>query len=63
VKKAADNAACQGYLLAGPQAAAMGAKCTATIPAGFTDDWATLVTQATNSNVCNQPGDNGQCNP
>ena len=63
VKKAADSAACQGYLLAGSQAAAMGAKCTSAIPPGFTDDWATLVTQAMNSNVCNQPGDNGQCNP
>ncbi|HEY6853500.1 MAG TPA: alpha/beta hydrolase domain-containing protein, partial [Gemmatimonadales bacterium] len=28
VKTAADNAACQGYLLAGPDAKAMGAKCT-----------------------------------
>jgi hypothetical protein len=52
VKVAADNAACRGYLLAGPQAAALGAKCTSpTIPAGFTDDWAALVTQATNSSV------------
>jgi hypothetical protein len=52
VKGAADNAACQGYLLAGPQAAAMGAKCTLpAIPAGFTDDWAKLVNQATASDV------------
>jgi len=64
VKAAANNAACQGYLLAGPAAAAMGAKCTrASIPAGFPDDWAALVTQAMNSNVCNQPGDGGKCNP
>ena len=63
VRAAADNAACQGYLLAGPAAAAMGAKCTKAIPAGFPDDWAALVTQAMNSNVCNQPGDNGKCNP
>ena len=64
VKAAANNAACQGYLLAGPAAAAMGAKCTmASIPAGFPDDWVALVTAATNSNVCNQPGDNGKCNP
>lgn len=41
----------------------MGAKCTGTIPAGFPDDWAGLVNQAINSNVCNQPGDNGKCNP
>jgi hypothetical protein len=52
VKAAADNAACQGYLLAGPDAAAMGAKCTLpAIPAGFTDDWAKLVNQATASTV------------
>jgi len=63
VKAAADNAACQGYLLAGPDAAAMGAKCTGPIPAGFPDDWATLVNQAMASNVCNQPGDGGKCNP
>jgi alpha/beta hydrolase family protein len=63
VKAAADNAACQGYLLAGPDAKAMGAKCTTSIPAGFPDDWAQLVTAAQNSNVCNQPGDNGKCNP
>ena len=63
VIKAADNAACQGYLLAGPAAAAMGAKCTSTIPAGFPDDWAALVTAATASNVCNQPTDGGRCNP
>src|SRR3954447_21623049 len=43
VRKAADNAACQGYLLAGTQAASMGAKCTGAVPAGFPDDWAVLV--------------------
>jgi hypothetical protein len=63
VKAAANNAACQGYLLAGPTAAAMGATCTAPIPPGFNDDWATLVNQAIASNVCNQPGDGGLCNP
>ena len=63
VKKAADNAACQGYLLAGPTAAAKGAKCTTTIPNGFPDDWDAVVTAATASNVCNQPGDAGKCNP
>ena len=51
VTAAANNAACKGYLLAGLQAAAMGATCTTTIPPGFTDDWAALVTQATNSSV------------
>jgi len=51
VVAAANNAACQGYLLAGPAAAAMGAKCTSTIPAGFPDDWAVLVNQAKDSNV------------
>jgi len=51
VRAAADNAACQGYLLAGPAAAAMGAKCTTAIPAGFPDDWAALVNAANASNV------------
>ena len=51
VKAAADNAACQGYLIAGPDAAAMGAKCTLpTLPKGFGDDWVQVVTQAMNSN-------------
>jgi len=63
VRAAANNAACQGYLLAGPAAAAMGARCATTIPAGFPDDWANLVNQAINSDVCNQPGDGGRCNP
>lgn len=54
VRRAADNAACQGYLLAGPAAAAQGAKCTGPIPAGFPDDWVALVQQARDSNVlCN----------
>ena len=53
VIKAANNAACQGYLLAGQQAVAMnmGATCTTTLPTGFQDDWAAVVTQAINSNV------------
>jgi len=51
VRKAADNAACQGYLLAGTQAASMGAKCTGAVPAGFPDDWAVLVQQAKDSDV------------
>ena len=51
VKKAADNAACQGYLNAGAQAALMGAKCTTQLPAGVVDDWAQLVNQAIASNV------------
>ena len=63
VKAAADNAACQGYLLAGAAAAAMGAKCTTAVPAGFPDDWAALVNAAIASNVCNQPGDGGKCAP
>ena len=64
MRAAADNAACQGYLLAGPAAAALGAKCTLPVlPAGFPDDWANLVNQAINSDVCNQPGDGGKCNP
>lgn len=63
VRAAADNAACQGYLLAGPAAAAMGAKCTTPLPSGVEDGWATLVNRAMASNVCNQPGDDGKCNP
>jgi hypothetical protein len=63
VRAAADKAACAGYLLAGPAAAAMGAKCTSDIPAGFPDDWVALVNAAIASNVCNQPGDGGKCNP
>jgi len=63
VTKAADNAACKGYLHAGAQAAAMGAKCTRELPPGVNDDWAILVNQAINSDVCNQPGDGGKCNP
>ena len=51
VKAAADNAACQGYLNAGPAAALMGAKCTTALPAGVADDWASLVNQAIASNV------------
>jgi hypothetical protein len=51
VRKAADNAACQGYLLAGTQAASMGAKCTGSVPTGFADDWAVLVQQARDSDV------------
>jgi hypothetical protein len=63
VKKAANDAACQGYLHAGPEAAKLGAKCTRALPPGVTDDWVLLVTAAMDSNVCNQPGDNGKCNP
>jgi hypothetical protein len=63
VRKAADNAACKGYLHAGAEAAALGAKCTRALPAGVNDDWALLVNQAIASDVCNQPGDGGKCNP
>ena len=65
VKKAADNAACKGYLLAGTEPATDGttAKCSGPIPAGFPNDWKALVDAAIASNVCNQPGDFGKCNP
>jgi hypothetical protein len=65
VKKAADDAACKGYLLVGSEAAQDGAlpKCPGTVPAGFPNDWKLLVDQAINSDVCNQPGDAGKCNP
>jgi hypothetical protein len=62
VKKAADNAACQGYLFAGATAASMGAKCTTALQPGVNDDWATQVNRAIASNVCNlKPADNGKC--
>jgi alpha/beta hydrolase family protein len=51
VKKAANNAACKGYLFAGPTAASMGAQCTTALPPGVADDWAILIQQAMNSNV------------
>jgi hypothetical protein len=51
VKAAADNAACQGYLNAGAQAATMGAKCTTALPAGVADDWVEVVNRAISSNV------------
>jgi hypothetical protein len=67
VKEAARNAACLGYLLAGPAALALDnkldPKCTMIIPTGFPDDFVNLVNAAEASNVCNQPGDNGKCNP
>src|SRR6266853_66990 len=65
VRAAADNAACQGYLLAGPEPATDGttAKCSGPVPAGFPNDWKVLMDAAIASNVCNQPGDGGKCNP
>jgi alpha/beta hydrolase family protein len=64
VRAAADNAACRDYLNAGPDAAKMGAKCAKpSLPPGVADDWVQGVTQAMASNVCNQPGDEGKCNP
>jgi hypothetical protein len=64
-KKAADNASCKGYLLTGSEAASDGTlpKCPGTVPAGFPNDWKVLVDAAIASNVCNQPGDGGKCNP
>jgi len=62
VTKAADNAACQGYLLAGPGTPQMHAKCTTTLPPGFADDWGALVQQAKDSDVlCNQFDAAGKC--
>ena len=65
VKKAADNASCKGYLLTGSEPASDGTlpKCPGAVPAGFPNDWKVLVDLAIASNVCNQPGDNGKCNP
>jgi len=64
VRKAADNATCKGYMNAGPAAKLMDAKCTSkSLPAGVADDWVQVVNQAIASDVCNQPGDGGKCNP
>jgi hypothetical protein len=63
VRAAADNAACKDYLNAGAAAAAMGGKCTKALAPGVADDWVQVVTRAMASNVCNQPGDGGKCNP
>src|SRR5688500_19195744 len=64
-KKAADAASCKGYLLTGAEAASDGTlpRCSGTVPAGFPNDWKVLVDAAIASNVCNQPGDGGKCNP
>lgn len=75
VKAAANNAACQGYLLVrhgvgeaatdGSTAPVKSPSCPAVqiAPAGFPNDWKALVDPAIASNVCNQAGDNGQCAP
>jgi hypothetical protein len=72
VKKAANNAACKGYLLTGPDKATDGTmppqkswhcRAVQTAPAGFPNDWKVLVDQAIASNVCNQTTDGGKCNP
>lgn len=51
VTAAANRAACEGYLAAGAAAAALGARCTTTLPPGVPDDWAVLVEQAIGSDV------------
>ncbi len=51
VTAAANNAACQGYLNAGAQAASMGATCSTNLPPGVTDDWAQRVNEAMQSDV------------
>jgi len=38
-------------MLAGLQAAGMGAKCTTVLPAGVDDGWVEVVNRAINSNV------------
>ena len=64
VRKAADNAACQGYLFAGggKDSQGVGPKCSTPLQPGVNDDWQTLVNRAIASNVCNlKPADNGKC--
>jgi len=64
VKKAADNAACKGYLLAGPDAARMDRRRSARARSRQASErLEILVDAAIASNVCNQPGDGGKCNP
>ena len=64
VKAAANNAACQDYLIAGPDATKLGAACARSqLPTGFGDDWVAVVQQAADSDVlCNDfhtvPGSN-----
>jgi hypothetical protein len=60
---AANNAACKGYLFAASGDEVYGATCTSALQPGVADDWLQIVNQAKASNVCNQPGDNGKCNP
>ena len=64
VRKAADNAACQGYLFAGggKDSQGIGPKCSTLLQPGVNDDWVTQVNRAIASNVCNlKPADNGKC--
>ena len=53
VRKAADNAACQGYLFAGggKDLEGIGPKCSTALQPGVNDDWQTLVNRAINSDV------------
>ena len=54
VRAAADNAACQGYLLAGRRPPRWVRSARPRCPPGVADDWAQLVNQAMASNVCNR---------
>lgn len=61
---AANNAACKGYLNAGPTAAGMGATCSQpSLPIGTTDDWAAEVNAATASNICAFGAAKQSCDP
>jgi hypothetical protein len=61
---AANNAACRGYLNAGPAAAAMGATCSQpSLPLGTSDDWVAEVNAATAGNICTFGATKQSCDP
>jgi hypothetical protein len=64
VTAAANNAACKGYLNAGPTAGSMGATCfQASLPLGTSDDWANEVNSAAASNICTFGSAEQSCDP
>ena len=64
VTAAANDAACKGYLNAGPTAASMGATCSQpSLPLGTSDDWVAEVNNATASNICSFGAAHQSCDP
>jgi hypothetical protein len=61
---AANNAACKGYLNAGPVAASMGATCSQpSLPLGTSDDWVAEVNAAAAGNICTFGAAKQSCDP